>query len=42
MLMLIRQNGDTEKGWRGVLFYWPVVVAQRNVNTAIHAHETIT
>jgi hypothetical protein len=41
MLMLIRQNGSEELGWRGTPFYWPVIVAQQNVQTAIFAHETM-
>lgn len=41
MLMLIRQNGSEEpQGWRGHPFYWPVIVAQQNIRTAIFAHET--
>jgi hypothetical protein len=40
MLMLIRQNGLEEHGWRGTPFYWPVIVAQRNARTAIFAHAT--
>jgi Z1 domain len=40
MLMLIRQNGREEQGWRGTPFYWPVIVAQRNIRTSIFAHET--
>jgi len=40
MLMLIKQNGAEEQGWRGTPFYWPVVVAPQNVQTAIFAHET--
>jgi hypothetical protein len=41
MLMLIRQNGREEQGWRGTPFYWPVIVAQQDVQTAIFAHETM-
>ena len=41
MLMLIRQNGREDRGWRGTPFYWPVIVAQQNVQTAIFAHETL-
>jgi hypothetical protein len=41
MLMMIRQNGEEEQGWRGTPFYWPVVVAQQAVQTAIFAHETL-
>ncbi|MCC6398663.1 MAG: hypothetical protein IT282_16735 [Bacteroidetes bacterium] len=40
MLMLIRQNGLEDRGWRGTPFYWPVIVAQQNTRTAIFAHET--
>lgn len=40
MLILIRQNGTEEQGWMGTPFYWPVVMAQQNVRTAIFAHET--
>jgi hypothetical protein len=40
MLMLFRQNGLEENHWRGTPFYWPVIVAQQNIRTAIFAHET--
>lgn len=40
MLMMIRQNGLEEQGWKGTPFYWPVVVAQQNIRIAIFAHET--
>lgn len=41
MLMLIGQNGEERHGWRGTPFYWPVIVAQQNIRTAIFAHETV-
>ncbi|MBE0427287.1 MAG: hypothetical protein IBX72_11675 [Nitrospirae bacterium] len=41
MLMLIRQNGRDDLGWRGTPFYWPVIVAQQNLHTSIFAHETM-
>jgi hypothetical protein len=41
LLMLTRQNGKEEQGWRGTPFYWPVIVAQEQVRTAIFAHETM-
>ena len=41
MLMLFRQNGAEEKGWRGTPFYWPVIVAPEKVKTAIFALETM-
>ena len=40
MLMLIKQNGSEKNGWRGIPFYWPVIWAPQNVQTAIFAHET--
>jgi hypothetical protein len=40
MLMLIRQEGREKQGWRDTPFYWPVIVAQRNIRTSIFAHET--
>jgi hypothetical protein len=40
MLMLIKQNGAEEQGWRGTPFYWPVIWAPQNTQTAIFAHET--
>lgn len=41
MLMLFRQNGLEEQGWRGTPFYWPVIVAQQNLRTSVFAHETM-
>ncbi|WP_216840707.1 hypothetical protein [Dyella sp. S184] len=41
ILFLLRQEGSTEKGWRGTPFYWPVTRAQKNTPTAIYAAETI-
>lgn len=40
MLMLIRQNGLEEQGWRGTPFYWPVIMAPANTRVSIFAHET--
>lgn len=40
MLMLFRQNGNEEKGWRGAPFYWPLLVAAGKVPTTIYANET--
>lgn len=40
MLMLIKKNGAEEQGWRGTPFYWPVIWAPQNIQTAIFAHET--
>lgn len=41
MLILIRQNGNEDLGWRGTPFYWPVIIAQQNLRTSIFAHETM-
>jgi hypothetical protein len=40
MLIMIRQNGSEGQGWRSVPFYWPVIMAQQNIQLAIFAHET--
>ncbi|MGE3978481.1 MAG: Z1 domain-containing protein [Nitrospira sp.] len=40
MLMMIRQNGTEDHGWRGTPFYWPVIMAQENIPISIFAHET--
>lgn len=41
ILFMLRQDGTTEKGWRGTPFYWPVIRAQTNTPAAIYAAETI-
>lgn len=38
MIMLFKQNGLEEQGWRGTPFYWPVIVAQQNLRTSVFAH----
>src|SRR5205823_4430189 len=37
VLMLLRQNGDEGKGWRGLPFWWPVIVTPRSAVTSIFA-----
>lgn len=39
MLMIFRQNGKEENGWRGSAFWWPVAVAPQETHTAIFAGE---
>lgn len=39
VLMLLRQNGEEAKGWRGLPFWWPVIVTPRSAPTAIFATE---
>ncbi len=41
MLMLFRQNGQEEQGWRGTPFFWPVIWVPTNVKTAIFAQEAM-
>ncbi|MDE2892364.1 MAG: hypothetical protein OXN86_07695 [Chloroflexota bacterium] len=40
MLMLFRQNGSEELGWRGTPFYWPVVWVPKNARTTVYSHAT--
>ena len=40
-LMLMRQNGHEDKGWRGAEFYWPVLVTQEHVQTAVYTSELL-
>jgi len=37
VLMMLRQNGDEGRGWRGLPFWWPVIVTPRSAATAIFA-----
>jgi Z1 domain-containing protein len=39
-LLLLRQNGKEENQWRGLPFWWPVVVTPRNSVTSVFAAET--
>ena len=40
VLMLIRENGSAapDKGWRGTPFYWPVLLVQQNVRSAVYGN----
>ena len=38
VLMFIRENGEEDKGWRGTPFYWPVLVVQQNVRSAVYGN----
>lgn len=35
-LVMIKQNGNEDLGWRGTPFWWPVVVAPQNIHTVIY------
>jgi hypothetical protein len=37
-LMMIRQNGAEEQGWRGCPFWWPVILTPANTRTTLFAH----
>jgi hypothetical protein len=39
MLILLKQNGKEESGWRGAPFYWPVIFVQENTKTVIFSSE---
>jgi hypothetical protein len=42
MLMLFRQNGREEQGWRGTPFYWPVIWAPANTaHRRVLAHDGV-
>ena len=39
VLMLLRQEGSEEKGWKGLPFWWPVIVVPRDAVTSVFAAE---
>ncbi len=39
VLMLLRQNGNINNGWRSEAFYWPVLLAPSNMQTCIYTEE---
>lgn len=40
-LILVRQSGLEEQGWRGSPFWWPVIIAPKNTRPTIFASETV-
>lgn len=40
-LILLRQNGEEEKGWRGAPFWWPVLVTPASTPPVVFAQETV-
>ena len=34
VIILLREEGTEEQGWRGTPFYWPVLVAQQNIQSS--------
>jgi hypothetical protein len=39
VLMLLRQEGSESQGWRGLPFWWPVIVVPRDAVTSVFAAE---
>ena len=37
VLMLLRQNGSEAKGWKGLPFWWPVILTSRSAATVVFA-----
>lgn len=40
-LILLRQNGDEEKGWTGHPFWWPVLVTPSDTKTVVFTSEQL-
>ena len=40
-LMLMKQNGNEELGWRGAEFYWPILVTPKKIDTAVYTSELL-
>jgi len=40
-IMMMKQNGYEEKGWRDAEFYWPVLVTQETADTAVYTSEIL-
>lgn len=36
-LMLMKQVGSVDLGWKGAEFYWPVLVTQENIETVVYS-----
>lgn len=40
-LMLMKQNGKEDLGWKGAEFYWPVLVTQKKIDTAVYTSDIL-
>ncbi len=40
-IMMMKQNGYEEKGWRDAEFYWPVLVTQETADTAVYTSDIL-
>lgn len=41
VLMLLRQNGTKDDGWRDTEFWWPVLMTPQNTEVTVFAEETV-
>lgn len=39
VIMLLKQNGSSENGWRDAAFYWPVIVMPANMPNYVYSEE---
>ncbi len=39
VLMLIKQNGEKDKGWHDAPFYWPVLMTQQKLTAAVYSRD---
>ncbi|UNL86542.1 Z1 domain-containing protein [Priestia koreensis] len=39
VLILLRQNGREENGWRGCPFWWPILVTPKNTKTVVFSRD---
>ena len=40
-LMLMKQNGKEELGWKGAQFYWPILVVQKQVKSVVYTSDLL-
>lgn len=40
-LMLMKQNGKSDLGWKDAEFYWPVLVTPKNIDTVVYTSELL-
>ncbi|MFO1481546.1 MAG: Z1 domain-containing protein [Turneriella sp.] len=39
VVMLLKQQGREAQDWRGAAFYWPVLIAPKNIQTCVYSEE---
>lgn len=40
-LMLLKQKGLKEDGWRSAEFWWPILITPKNTKTSVFASKTM-